>query len=306
MTGPVRKILAAFGLVAMIVSFWFLYGQVERYGALLPDGTLLLGNIGTLAILAFGYMGALCLLAEVWYLILKGLSTERPAERAHAYVSFLSSQIVKYLPTGIFHLVGRFGWLVARGYNKAAVGKATGVELGLMLLLASALSLVGVILEPPAAGVFSGMLASIGIAPVPLWLMVTVAGTVAGIGWLVFQRYFLDGVKSISPFALVAGLLFFGLQAAVFAGCYHLVAGALQFGILPLFTLSWLLGFVAVSAPGGFGVREAAFIVLTTGLIEPDLALYSVVLFRLVTLGGELVAFGAGYAINVAQKNQLT
>ena len=304
MTGWPRKLLTAASTAIVLASLWYLYGTAAHYGGLLPDLTLIGGQGAVLAGLAVLYLAGLLVLADVWFLILRGMSAKESAARPQAYASFLASQIVKYLPSGIFHLLGRFGWLVRHGYDKAAVAKATLVELGGMAALSLVIATVGLLWFPPESSAVDALVAALGIAAVPLPLGIAAGGVAAAVVWIVFRKYFWQKIKLVSPLALVGAISFFLLQAIVFAGCYHLTAGEMAFSLVPIFTLSWFVGFVVVGAPGGIGVREATFVLLSTGVSSPEYALGSIVLFRLVTLAAEIAAFVIGYGINARYKNQ--
>lgn len=303
MTGWPRQLLTAASAAIVLASLWYLYSTAAHYGGLLPDVTLIGGQGAVLAGLGFLYLVGLLVLAEVWFLILRGMSAKEGAERSQAYASFLASQIVKYLPSGIFHLLGRFGWLVRYGYDKAAVAKATLVELGVMAALSLVIASVGLLWFPPESGVVDALVSGLGIAAVSLPFGIAAGGVAAAAVWIVFRKYFWQDIKQVSPLALAEALFFFLVQAAVFAGCYHLTAGALAFSLLPIFTLSWFVGFALVGAPGGIGVREATFVLLSVGVTSPEYALGSIVLFRLVTLAAEIAAFAIGYVINARYKN---
>ena len=305
MTGRARNLMTLASAAIVIISLWYLYGTAAHYGGLLPDAALIKGQGLVLVGLGLLYLLGLLVLAEVWYLILHGLSANQAAQRPQAYASFLSSQIGKYLPTGIFHLVGRFSWLVRYGHDKVVVAKATLLELGIMATVSLFVGLAGFICFPPESGFIEMLTALTGIDSMPLSLSIAVVAAIVVAGWLVFRRYFWQEVKQVSPLVLAEAALFFLLQVAAFAGCYYLTSGSLPFSLLPIFTVSWFVGFAVVGAPGGIGVREAAFVLLSAGIAAPEFALGSIVLFRLVTLAAEITAFVIGYIINDRYKNQV-
>ena len=57
---------------------------------------------------------------------------------------------------------------------------------------------------------------------------------------------------------------------------------------------SWAAGFVVIGAPGGLGVREAAFVALAGGALGESQALLLIGLFRIVTFLGDTLLFAAG------------
>jgi uncharacterized membrane protein YbhN (UPF0104 family) len=57
---------------------------------------------------------------------------------------------------------------------------------------------------------------------------------------------------------------------------------------------SWVAGFVVIGAPGGLGVREAAFVALAGGALGESEALLLIGLFRIATFLGDTLLFAAG------------
>ena len=57
---------------------------------------------------------------------------------------------------------------------------------------------------------------------------------------------------------------------------------------------SWAAGFVVIGAPGGLGVREAAFVALAGASLGESQALLLIGLFRIVTFLGDTLLFAAG------------
>jgi uncharacterized membrane protein YbhN (UPF0104 family) len=54
------------------------------------------------------------------------------------------------------------------------------------------------------------------------------------------------------------------------------------------------VGFIVIGAPGGLGVREAAFVALVGGALGEREALLLIGLFRIVTFLGDTLLFAAG------------
>ena len=57
------------------------------------------------------------------------------------------------------------------------------------------------------------------------------------------------------------------------------------------FSLSFLAGFIVPGAPGGIGVREYIFTILLTPFVAPILALQAILIFRLISLMSDVVLF---------------
>ncbi|MFC4892658.1 hypothetical protein ACFPDQ_06305 [Pseudofrancisella aestuarii] len=61
--------------------------------------------------------------------------------------------------------------------------------------------------------------------------------------------------------------------------------------ITAIYSLSWLVGFVTPGAPGGIGVREGVFIVLSNGVLSEADAIVLSVMLRFVSIIGEFLLF---------------
>ncbi|HEY6986025.1 MAG TPA: lysylphosphatidylglycerol synthase domain-containing protein, partial [Rhodanobacteraceae bacterium] len=97
-------------------------------------------------------------------------------------------------------------------------------------------------------------------------------------------------------FCLACCVTFFIIAAGLLDGLAH----ALGFEIdsfamlLAASAASWAAGFVVVGAPGGLGVREAAFVALAGTALGESHALLLIGLFRVVTFLGDTLFFAAG------------
>ena len=61
------------------------------------------------------------------------------------------------------------------------------------------------------------------------------------------------------------------------------------------FALAWVLGFIVPGAPGGIGVREVVFTKLFDGTLGEGVAVCLAVVLRVITILGDLLAFGVAY-----------
>ena len=61
--------------------------------------------------------------------------------------------------------------------------------------------------------------------------------------------------------------------------------------IAGVYCVAWLVGFITPGAPGGMGIREALLSVLLANGVVPEMIIAAVVLNRIVTIGGDVIAF---------------
>lgn len=233
--------------------------------------------------LGVAYLGLLWLLAGAWRsLVARTGEHGLPARLLHA--SFLGAQVAKYLPGGVFHILGRHSWLAGKGVQHKHLAKAAVLESASMVFVAAMLAcLIGTALGLLTD--FQMMVPVIGT--VPVWLF-GVGAFLSVLGLGIMPRMF--GTFSTLLATVLIALFFVG-QSALFLVCASAVVPDVSFQIVPVFLISWVLGFVVVGAPGGLGVREAALVVLSAGTIQPAEALLIGALFRIVTMIGEGLAY---------------
>ena len=243
-----------------------------------------------------------------------------------AVLLFLRSNLRKYLPGGVWHLLQR---LAVLRQGAPALGIA-GLESPVSEPLDLRQGLVAVLLDPVlmavaalalvACGGWQGGLAALGLAPLlllrPRWfgpLLLRLErrrqGQLQRQGWLVEEPEPAGEANdpqglSLEPAAtgtilqryplvpLVGELAFVLVRFSGFACC------VLAFDVAPLlpwnqwlggFALAWTLGLVVPGAPGGLGVFEAALLLRLGGLV-PEAPLLAIALsYRLVTSLADLL-----------------
>ena len=243
-----------------------------------------------------------------------------------AVLLFLRSNLRKYLPGGVWHLLQR---LAVLRQGAPAPGTA-GLESPVSEPLDLRQGLVAVLLDPVlmavaalalvACGGWQGGLAALGLAPLlllrPRWFRPLLLrlerrrqGQLERQGWLVEEPGLAGEANdpqglSLEPAAtgtilqryplvpLVGELAFVLVRFSGFACC------VLAFDVAPLlpwnqwlsgFALAWTLGLVVPGAPGGLGVFEAALLLRLGGLV-PEAPLLAIALsYRLVTSLADLL-----------------
>jgi hypothetical protein len=219
---------------------------------------------------------------------------------------YVRTNLLKYLPGGVWHLVGRMGLLRQRGCSgRQALG---AVLLEPLLMAIAALCLV------PLGGFQAGL----GLlTPFSLLLLRP--------GWLnpLLERLLRQKQSLVSPGEEPAGangsqlrlqgppwqpLLwefpFLGLRFAGFASCVLCFSEPVGpgWGVwLAAFALAWTAGLVVPGAPGGLGVFELVLLTRLRGQVpEPEL-LAVLVSYRLISVLAELLA-AAGAAADSRNK----
>jgi uncharacterized membrane protein YbhN (UPF0104 family) len=209
-------------------------------------------NWGLLGAGLVGAMIAVALLAERWHATLRALGAELPLVRASRW--FMTGQLGKYAPGGMWHIVGQ-GELATRGGVPRRAAYASVMIATVTLISGAALVVAGGALVP-------------GSASTPWWAV----GLGAGVALVLLEphlRAFLlkkAGVPEgmLSPKRLLVLVLGTVPVWLVIGVSSWLIARAFSDDLAVGRTIvasvaSWLVGIVTLPAPGGIGVREAVF-----------------------------------------------
>lgn len=188
------------------------------------------------------------------------------------------SQLAKYLPGGIWHFVGRAGYYRTDRLGLRTITNAIFVENVWLVVSAMAVGALAFVLHRADAAQASAQVAVASAA----WLALVIAM------FKVFQRR-VNWLHLLEVMALqivvwaLSGVSFWVLMDD---GQVPVLLAISSFG------MAWALGYLAVFAPGGIGVREAVLVILLTGTISAEAAIVFASVHRLLWAGLEL-ALGA-------------
>ena len=209
--------------------------------------------------------------------------------------SYLKSQFAKYLPGNVFQYAARHALGRQLGVTHGNLAAAAILE-GILLICAAAL-IVLLSGQDMARSLFSSL------PVVPAWSAIFIVLGVVSLSWLPRPRM-LQWFPRYSPGNLLCAflgyLLFFAGFAAIFLFLLEWLTGLTYptTRVLSSSSLAWLVGFVIPGAPAGTGMREAA-LALAAGEQTPTAGLLSaIVIFRVITLLGDFLAFCAGLLIS--------
>jgi glycosyltransferase 2 family protein len=236
---------------------------------------------------------AYAVLIEAWRRVVLSMG-EKLAFFQATRIWFIAS-LGKYVPGKVWAVAG-----AAILAQRAGVDPSAAVA-GALVLQALALASGAVAVGLTAREAFQAV--GPGVLPVAL---AVVALSVSGI-FLLTSQPLLDRVSRLLPAslprlrAIAPGVLVSAFAANVFAwGAYGLALICLARGLLPdvhlglrqaigVFTCSYLVGFIAVFAPGGLGPRESIFLLMLTGDIGLKPAAALALASRLLLTGTEVL-----------------
>ena len=213
-----------------------------RLRSILHDSNIHLTNGGWGWLAGATVLGVVAVIGSslIWLVILRRLGS--PVRWRSAAI-YLQAQIGKYVPGGVWQYASRGA--MARGYGLSvrAVARSLPIELGATVCAAGAFAFLaigwwGVIAAAAAIATVSGVgtyldggRASLRLAAqtIPLY---AATWPLIGVSFWMTARAFLD--VSVSDIALYTGA----------------------------FAAAWIVGLIAIYAPGGIGVREAVLVAI--------------------------------------------
>ncbi len=244
---------------------------------------------------------AMALIGLNWLLILRRSGAAAPWRHAMAW--FFVGQLGKYVPGGIWPIVGQ-AELAHRGATpRSAAYFSTAMSMVATFLGAATVAAAAGLISPsdgrllPAAIAVVLVVSFVALAlpvarsavhdaarrttkrelrlPDPRWFTLLVLRHVPV--WLAFS-----GMNVFATVALGVDLDASLVVELIFVTC-----------------VSWMAGFVVVGVPGGIGVRETIFISMTTASLGAGVAVSVAVLSRVVSIAVDLI--GAALAVAVAR-----
>jgi glycosyltransferase 2 family protein len=259
-------------------------------------------------LLSFGLLFiAKLLLSDVARLSLRKINYSMPYTEAMTINSI--TQLGKYLPGGIWHFAGKFGIYKVKGISTKKTTQTMVVE---NLWLVSSAGTVGAVAMLASNQILAcqylRFLCIPGIANIVAFVIPILLLT----GLVIFEYFFFGKQKiKIMEFVLTQGEL---VAIWLIYGISFWLVFPPGTGYIPqligAFSLSWLIGYVTLFAPGGLGVREVLLAVLLSSFFKSDeIAIYAAIhrvlwVLAEVLLGG-LSALIFGLPVNAGEQSHI-
>jgi uncharacterized membrane protein YbhN (UPF0104 family) len=295
MTRP--RLANLIGIVIGAAGLAFVVHRIVRDRAEIADA-LSSARLGWLV--AGGGTGliAMTLIGINWLTILHRAGAAAPWR--HGMSWFFVGQLGKYVPGGIWPVVGQ-----------AELARRSGTTRGIAYS-STAMSMVATFLGAATVAAVTGL-----IAPVDGRLLPTAIGVALVAGFVALTTPMIRSALDRAAHRVTRRELrlpdarWFTLLVARHVPVWVSFAGMSVFAAVALGVdldaelvvelifvtcVSWMAGFVIVGVPGGLGVREAVFISMTTALLGAGVAVSAAVLSRVVSIAVDL----GGAALSVA------
>jgi hypothetical protein len=294
---PLRGLARPLGLLLVCLSLLFISERIWSHRLWLADWR---PDIATLAMVVAGILGyglGSLLLSAAWTRLLHWVGEDGARFRA-CHAVYGRTQIAKYLPGNVFQYAGRQLLGGRAGLTQLGMAAASIYEILAFLLAAGALGALGMLVLDISAGdqltpVRLGLILAGGAG---LLIGATLAAPrvarLAGVERGLFDggslwRDLLPAFAAYGAFVVLMGLILAALVAVAFG-----IPSTRELGIVIAgFAVAWVAGFVTPGAPGGLGVREAVMLLFLAPIVGESVGLVSVLLFRIVTVLGDLLFF---------------
>jgi uncharacterized membrane protein YbhN (UPF0104 family) len=281
LSGRIKNFLKGFagffGAVLSILGVWYLFNFVAQVDVSAYLSAMDAAQFSALVGLTVGLALANTLIPISWRAILSDFGGELPS--GNAQLIFSRSNLGKYVPGNVLHMVGRQMLSMREGLSAYTVAKSLSVEILLLVLTSGCIA--------GAVGLVSRF-AAFDIAYASLTVGLTIGG-----GVLLLRRLGFAGCANAMlghlSYHLIGGMVFSLLFIVL--GYPSIVES--NFGLLVMaYVASWVLGLLTPGAPAGLGVREAALIALLQGkVIDHSVLGAAVLLARFMSIMGDFIYF---------------
>lgn len=271
------RLLTAASLVFLLVVIGQRWNEI-RAVSIAPNQWLVVAGCAVI------YGLSLFLLAGAWHCLLASVGAPSPGLRRSIY-AYATSQLAKFVPGNVFHILGRHLIHRSDGLPHARLGLASLIEIALMVSGAVIVVVLAAVVEPPQA--IEGILPS--IAPYLIAAALVAGIALIGAAWKLGRASVLWALASLSAYAI-----FFAIMGAIVARLVDMLTPASSYLVAGEGVAAWLIGFLTPGAPAGVGTREATLLFLARGEVPQGALIVAIALFRLVTLLGDLLCFALG------------
>lgn len=284
------KLLRLFGWTISFLSVIYVFGKISHTEI---DFTKLfdLSSIAFLILALAFHIFSLFILARSYHSILN-LCQNTPGMRIDYMNFYAKTNLAKYLPGNVMHLVNRNVSASTVGTSQGSILMGTILEITFVL---TATTLLIVFIKPDQATVLIPW-----ISPLTITIVVSLFfSAILFIGFQIKKRQ--TQIKfNVNLILKILSLIILYMLVMIFQA---LVPVVIAFFIIKLpmqafvlrdiftgFLISWTAGFLTIGAPGGIGVREAVFCSLIQGMPQASLLFISIVQ-RFVNVLGDVVFF---------------
>ena len=297
-----KKLIEYLGYVVSFLALYFVYKYVVNIDLEAAKEKISYSWIPIILIFISIYVLLMGFLATGWRYMLELLhGSDLPKWRIIGI--YTKTQIYKYIPSNLMHVVARIYFATKLGPSKANVVQSYFLEIVFMVLIGLIIVLTSVYI-----GAFS--LSDELISKIRDFSGGKVKAFSFGIlifGALAIIFYLFKALRNYKN-SLSSGNIMRILKLFVLLVCFFFGMGSLEFFVfsnllgmdigylyvVSLFTITWLGMFIIPGAPGGIGIREFIVIALLAPIYGPDDPTIGILIFRVVTVLGDALLLPIG------------
>jgi uncharacterized membrane protein YbhN (UPF0104 family) len=295
---PRSRLVNLIGIAIGAAGIAFVVSRIVRDREAIGDA-LSSASVGWLVVGGVFGLVAMTMIGANWLLILRHNGAVAPWRRAMAW--FFVGQLGKYVPGGIWPIVGQ-AELASRGATaRGAAYSATAMSMVTTFLGAATVAVITGLIAPTEYRLWVAALAGLLALFAAAFASPAIRATVERLILRVTNRE----LRLAEPrwFAVVVArhlpvwLAFAGMNLFAVVALGVDLDGSLAIELIFVTCVSWMAGFVIVGVPGGIGVRETVFISMTTASLGADIAVSVAVLSRVVSIAVDLVGAACSTAV---------
>ena len=231
--------------------------------------------------------------AYAWKYIVKWFGKEFKSNNVVSF--YVLTNILKYVPGGVWHFVERFNFIKKISNTQIAL-YSTLIEPYFMLCGSFLLASLGLIFSPIYVFLIFPL---IFLNRKLIYPVLKIIGSLKGKVFKVLRLpnskdQFEERINIVSFLPIRALILEIGFVLSKFIGFYiclntFYTGDALNsIFLLVIFSLSWSLGLVVPTAPGGVGVFEACLLFFVSKSIPQNIILLCLIYFRVISTSADL------------------
>ena len=275
----IRALVSSIGLIIGLAGMAFLLRTMWTHRDEMKDSFSHLTWSSLVGAVFFAFM-SMSYLGWMWGRLLLRRGYKVP--RAQLVSWYYTGQLGKYVPGGVWAVVGRAEMAVRGGVPRADAYSVTGLSMFTTYSAAALCAALGSLLswERPIIGaalllalVFG--LSVYAIAPLRQRFMGLLRKVTSGTNELTAPKDMLA-----LTIVQVPAWIMISLSTTITAHAFGAEVGVLHMFFVS--SLSWLIGFLVIGAPGGLGVRESIFTGLLSASIGTSTALSLAVASRMI------------------------
>lgn len=300
-----RKFIDAIGNILVIISFAFIVHKINTYQINFKE----IFSFLTLSVLTISFIVYSLLVLYYASLFSKILNfiDENQCSKTDAMFTYCKSNLYKYLPGNIFHYIGRNQIAIIQTVSHGTVIAASIAEI-LLMFLAALVIIAAFSGKEAIKWIQSNMLSAKTIFIIAVVFLCCMLPCLFSCRNKIIKERVEKYKKIINSIGfykvlrlVVAYIAIFVLNSVMFFVLLYSMCGELRINLIApvigMYTLSWLIGFITPGAPAGLGIREVIMSTLLNGVVSGELVIAAVLLYRIITIIGDVGGFFIAYSL---------